>query len=136
MAERTSEQIALVQQALAYIEAHSDEWEQGTWRCQTGMCIAGHALRLAGRQWALPEPSLTMPWKNSLLKAGPNDPTEIQWFDSLLGLDVVTASDAAERLLGLTKIEADILFAGTNTIDTLRKNVAQIVAGESVRWVD
>lgn len=133
---RTPEQIALAQQTLAHIQEHSNEWEQGSWRCGTGMCYAGHALTLAGREWALPEPSTLQPWKNSLIKANPGDPSETHWFDSTLGIDVTTASDAAERLLGLTKTEADVLFAGSNTFDDLRWNVERIAAGKAVRWRD
>lgn len=41
----------LMQRTLDYIRCHPDEWNQGAWRCRTGMCFAGHAAMQAGAVW-------------------------------------------------------------------------------------
>lgn len=46
--------LALLDAAIAQIEAHPETWEQGTWRCESGMCVAGWTATLAGGEWAYP----------------------------------------------------------------------------------
>lgn len=40
--------VKLLDDTLAYIEAHPEEHDQSTWVCDTTMCFAGHALALSG----------------------------------------------------------------------------------------
>lgn len=43
---------ALLDLTLATIKYNPETWNQGNWRCNTGMCFAGHAVVLAGYKWA------------------------------------------------------------------------------------
>jgi len=42
----------LAERAIKAIEANPKEWQQGTWRCETGMCFAGWVAHMAGATWA------------------------------------------------------------------------------------
>src|SRR5215216_7596400 len=42
----------LADRAIKAIEANRDEWVQGLWRCDTGMCFAGWVAHMAGATWA------------------------------------------------------------------------------------
>ena len=41
----------LAYDTLDYIKAHPEDWNQGEWRCSTGMCYAGWLVTLAGGTW-------------------------------------------------------------------------------------
>ena len=41
----------LAYDTLDYIKAHPERWDQGEWRCSTGMCYAGWLATLAGGTW-------------------------------------------------------------------------------------
>jgi uncharacterized protein YjbI with pentapeptide repeats len=41
-----AEGLARLDAALAYIDAHPQEWEQDVWVCETGGCVAGHLVHL------------------------------------------------------------------------------------------
>lgn len=41
----------LLKKTYVHISKNPEEWNQGTWRCGTGMCFAGWAVTLAGRLW-------------------------------------------------------------------------------------
>lgn len=43
--------IALLDRALAEIDGRPGEWNQTIWRCDTGMCLAGHGGAVAGARW-------------------------------------------------------------------------------------
>jgi len=121
---RTPEQIRLAQQTLATIEANPKEWSQVNWRCETGMCFAGHAAMLAGREWAEPENSFSdvvVDNKSNPHAWSHNDDEDVY---------VVHVREAAREALGLDDIEAFRLFAADNTLDDLRAYVGQIAAGQ------
>jgi hypothetical protein len=40
----TPEGLAVLDAALAYIDAHPDEWDQSTWMCGTSACVAGRIV--------------------------------------------------------------------------------------------
>lgn len=44
--------IALLDAAIEQIELHPETWQQRHWRCETGMCVAGWIVTLAGDEWA------------------------------------------------------------------------------------
>lgn len=47
--------LRLYDEALVYIENHPKEWTQASYRCNTGMCIAGHiAVTIAGGEHSNP----------------------------------------------------------------------------------
>lgn len=103
--------IELLDQTMAHIEAHPREWHQRHWRCGTGMCFAGHAATLAGGQWV----------------TGPDDFMSEYLAGDSVG-DVEWAPVRAARLLGLDEDQSDYLFAGSNTIEDLRRIVAELKA--------
>jgi uncharacterized protein YjbI with pentapeptide repeats len=43
--------LALLDRALAYIDAHPQEWDQDVWVCDTGGCVAGHIVHLDSAGW-------------------------------------------------------------------------------------
>lgn len=48
--------LRLLDAALTYIEYHPNEWDQKTYRCGTGMCLAGHiAVTIAGGELKRPQ---------------------------------------------------------------------------------
>jgi len=50
---------------LDYIKSHPEEWEQTEWRCESGMCFAGHAAILGGAVWVKQNLNDT-DWKSAL----------------------------------------------------------------------
>jgi hypothetical protein len=112
--------VALLKQTLAHIEANPHEWNQGEYRCETGMCFAGWAAILAGGQWENADPETG---DVEYLVIEPDD--EIAYvFDG--GIHVKWR---AQRILGLTVDQRILLCAGSNTLDDLRSIVAEIIAG-------
>lgn len=106
-----------------------DSWDQRRWRCTTGMCAAGHTSVLYGGTWAA-EPhdlrkirifrgSHVMEYVSGFLVATDDDPAERT--TRLDGVPVVHARERAARLLDLSEVQADLLFAPFNTLDDLRR---------------
>lgn len=110
--------VDLLDRTLAHVEAHPDEWNQLTYRCESGLCFAGWAAVLAGGRWVEPEKY------SSVLVAEEGDPDE----DRLHTSGSVHAHDRAQRVLGLDGDTADDLFAAGNDIHDLRRIVAEIKA--------
>jgi hypothetical protein len=113
--------VVLLDRVVARIVAHPEELKQGTYRCATGKCVAGHTAEECGGVWVT---EANHPWSFAL-KAEADDPDR----DVMRGTDygdVVTAWRRARRLLGLTVHEAERLFAGHNTLDDIRRIVADI----------
>lgn len=134
--ERTEElpqpNLPLLRKVLDHIDAHPEEWAQGTWAqrsyplerhvrelnrgravelpvpaCGTAFCIAGHAAVMAG---------FTVSW--------PSDATS-----SALLTSGDHIEDVARDELGLTAGEARVLFWGRNT----RAEVQRIAVGIAER---
>lgn len=106
--------VPLLRKVLEHIEAHPEEWDQGTWRCETAMCFAGHAADIAGAQWV---------GKGKYLLADPDiDPPE-----KIRSTGVTTASARAVQVLGITWEQANGLFVGSNTLDDLRRIVGELI---------
>lgn len=113
---------ALLRQTLEQIETHPETWEQGSYRCGTGMCFAGWAAELAGGHWlAGPDDA-----GNSYLIAEPDD-GEGAFIIRRSGEAVVDAHVRAQRILGLTWSQAEDLFDGSNTLLVLRQHVAELL---------
>lgn len=118
-----SPNVALLRETLAHIEAHPGEWDQSVYRCQTGLCFAGHAAVLAGGRWADPG-GQTHP---TSLVAEPADDADRTY--AVTGFGPVThVADRATRVLGLTTDQADDLFDPSNTLAYLRSRVAALCA--------
>lgn len=118
--------LALLDAAIAQIEAHPETWNQEVYRCGTGMCVAGWICELAGGRWlegadgiapdALEPESYDESWLIS------------QWH----GRAAVNAPDRACTLLGTRDIFSvgplgASLFSGLNSladIKTIRDELA------------
>jgi len=87
------------------------EWIQGAWRvsgleCGTAYCVAGYVANICGSQWMgdeylAPEPGDPL---------GPCLPDETE---------VTRVSDRAQKLLGLTRFEANGLFYAENGVEAI-----------------
>lgn len=117
--------VELLDRVMAHIEAHPETWDQKTFRCESGMCVAGWAAQLGGGLW------LTGPEDNFchhlVAEEGDPDGDIREW----RGTRSVPVWSRAARLLGLDDHEADRLFGPGNTIDDLREIVAGLKAGTS-----
>lgn len=112
--------VALLKQTLAHIEANPGEWHQPRYRCGSGLCFAGWAVQLAGGQWYTTADEVL----SDLLLAEPDEPGSYELAES--DVCVVSADNRAERLLGLTEVQANRLFHEDNTRADLRLIVAEL----------
>lgn len=121
--------LALLDAAIARTEAHPETWNQEDYRCETGMCVAGHACEIAGRKWATPASDPL--WSDCLI-AEDYDPRALT-FPIRLGdaeVRVVTAADCAARLIGHATItSAGCLFGAYNTLADIKRIRDEIAAG-------
>jgi hypothetical protein len=124
--------LPLLDAAIAHIEAHPETWEQGSYRCESGMCLAGWIGELAGGTWAAPATSGLAEY----MLAGPGDENDLVY---PCGEDapMVPVADRAERLLGFSRFidgwpwgERD-LFASSNTLARIRRMRGEIAAREA-----
>ena len=112
--------IPLLRKTLEHIKAHPEEWDQSSWRCDTGMCFAGWAVTLVGREWATPKDHPAA----SFVEARPGEPEACSpgriGYDNKITLPKVIMADAAAiHELGIDEDTADYLFDGSNSIETL-----------------
>lgn len=124
--------IWLLRETLAAIEAHPEQHHQGDFRCRSGMCFAGWAAQLAGGVWLVEEPvdPGELAYRDvDLLKAELDDGDDAHWNGAH---SVVSASLRARRVLGLTGLQADLLFNGLNTVEQLRELVDEFARDEEV----
>lgn len=103
--------VDLLQRTLAEIEAHPEQWDQFRY----DKCFAGTAVRLDGGVW--PEGCVVA------VVPVPEDPPEI------VHNGIVYVDRRAQRILGLTDIQIGPLVFGFNTLDDLRRIVAELTAG-------
>ncbi|GIH91990.1 hypothetical protein ACFFMN_33720 [Planobispora siamensis] len=115
--------VPLLRRVLAQIEAHPQTWYQQTWRCESGMCAAGWAVELADGEWAF---SLRHFAADAVI-ATPEEISAGLSYD-LEGKTVVDAWLRAERLLGISRIQAAELFEARNSLDDLRHIVGRLIA--------
>jgi len=83
-------------------------WFQPDYRCQTGMCFAGHGAAMSGGKWV----------------SGPN-----AWNAAYMRMPDGLENHCSDLMIerwGLTEEEADYLFDGSNTLDDLRFMVLAI----------
>jgi hypothetical protein len=134
--ERDTVDLEALDEALAYIQAHPEQWDQGTWRCTTAMCVAGWVGELGGARW-LTDGGGCLNEGGLLLDEG-GHPVPPLWSSDLVratGYTVVLATadacrplvveDAAEvrefarRRLGVTYPQAAELFSSDNSLADL-----------------
>lgn len=138
--------INLMRDAVERTEKAADlgGWYQGYWRspaeedarCRTALCIAGHAIELAGVSWYIPDSEVTHETSEDLIDLVLITQTDADAIDNEIGSSPVKLPDRgndllpmsaalyAEWLLGLTYAEARLLFAASNTLNRLREYVA------------
>jgi hypothetical protein len=123
--------LALLDEAIEQIELHSKaedngQWRQETYRCDSGMCLAGWVAQLAGGQWAF---SAAHDRAEQLIADSEDDPEEV---DKFHGVPCVDAHYRAMRLLApdVTEEDCDTLFEGWKELPDIHAARDQIAAGE------
>lgn len=138
----------------AFICTHPFHWNQATWRCDTGMCFAGHAaITIAGLQ-----PVLDLKHKDEREYAAENDFEWLlyaprgwqdavplsEYIESYAQVDdpapdaikpkmkrnVVNIQDYATTWLGLGQYERDELFSGNNDVTHIVRKISDIIGIE------
>jgi hypothetical protein len=132
--------VVLIDKVMEVIETDPDHWKQRSWRhdgdfspervkdqesgenvlvtsCNTSFCFAGWACQLEGAKWVTVA--------HVLLEPGENDGTSDY-------PGAISASQRATRLLGLTRYEAEDLFAPGNSLGQVRDIVAGIKMAHDV----
>lgn len=120
-------------QAIAYIEAHPEEWQQEFWAektaCGTALCLAGTLAALDG-------------WKPTRWWAVKADSGEIQrTYSAIKNRKVRDIEDVAHDILGLERSPAaepfsddermaHRLFRSSNTLGDIKRYRDRIAAGE------
>lgn len=116
--------LALLDAAIAQIQAHPETWNQQVYRYGRAMCVAGWVAHLAGGEW------LTGPEGDAdLLVAEPDDYPKAVYQHG--GVAVIEADSRACRLLGITDGQADGLFMGSLRLADIRRTRDEIAAAVS-----
>jgi len=125
--------IALLDRIITTIELNPEHWNQDSWRCSTGMCVAGWVGQYEGR-WVVPDNKLNAEHAGSLLEyvlaeADAQRTTTLYPYVDVDGKvnDVIDAPVLAEhveefamRRLGITRAQADSLFHHANTLEVIK----------------
>lgn len=111
--------IPLLDAVIAHIEAEPQAWKQETYRCKTGMCVAGHAAQMAGGEWLVPELGDGDGIISDALLAEPGDDDDCVYVWN--GTRVIDSDRRAMRVLELTEEQADALFEGGNSLSDIRR---------------
>lgn len=104
--------LPLLDYAIDWITQHPETWVQETYRCKSGMCLAGWICELTGATWVAGYSR-----NDELSECVIAEPD-----DNLPGMSAIHCSDRAARLIGHPDVEDcdDTLFAGGNTLDGIR----------------
>ena len=124
----------LLTETMAQIDAHPEDWEQSTWRCGSGMCFAGWAATLNDREWVdTPDGqySTHVVVPPGFPYSGPAPRPLINEGKAVEGEYTVSVSTAAQYDLGLTSSQADAMFSGSNSRETLHKMVDALLENET-----
>lgn len=105
-----AEKVERLRLTLARIESHPDNWNQEDEHCGTSHCFAGHAELLA--------------------RGLPPDMSELGLYQSI-GFDRRSARVVCEQWCGLSDDEIKRLYRTTNTLEDLRRIVAEIAESHS-----
>lgn len=100
--------VELLQKTLDAIKANPKHWNQKFWHCGTSHCFAGFAELIANG----------LPVKTSF--------DEIKKLKTTRKLGMLTFIEA-ERLLGISDEDSDVLFCGYNTLEQLERMVAHLL---------
>jgi len=126
--------IALLDLVLKTVETDQEHWDQTTWRtptkakasacgcivpkvlpveCDTAFCFAGWAVQLGSEQ--------TPVWVSEGTLLATEEEQNLPG-----GCAIISASERAERLLGITTSQANDLFKAGNSLGTLKFLVSRI----------
>jgi hypothetical protein len=112
--------VALAEETMAYVKTNPEDWQQGTYgdtsACGTVGCFAFHAVRLSG--------GYTHCFDSVWRRRG---------IGGLVG-PRLSSRDVAVQELGLSNVEAVIMFSGSNTIDALEQMVKEFSNDEEVTF--
>lgn len=127
MTPSTLPNIPLLDLGLSHIRANPGEWDQKTWRCGTGGCLAFHVARLSGAEWLMGDPR--DPYFFSPCERGCCPPGVGVIYDDTRYYtpeDVVTPDGQimhvrayATAVLGLSLTVSEALFRGDNSLADL-----------------
>lgn len=108
--------IAELERVLTFITDHPEQHKQGSWTCNTGACLAGHAALLNGYRKFYENGKAI---NGELIKDHRHYDVEAE----------------AIKVLGLRQTDAVILFSGTNTRDSIAAMIKDLANGEPLgRW--
>lgn len=111
--------VPLLRKTLEHVESHPEEWTQDIWLCRTSACFAGHAVLIDGGKWGETENSV-------FVRAEPeDDPADVRTPIAGEG-PMVTVPERARRILGIGYTDSRRLFDSDNTLDDLRRIVAEL----------
>lgn len=157
------DKVYLAEHVLGYIEAHPEEHRQAAWRCETGMCFAGHVANFSGMQWLVPAEQMgrktshsielvqdllitTKETRGSVLLSEAlqryssrtqdeirRDLRRIRPDLNLNGIWVISAERYAIYELGLEGGDAMSLFDAGNTVEDLKNGVKILANGKHIR---
>ena len=103
--------VELLQKTLDTIKANPDHWRQSTWHCGTSHCFAGFAELIA---------------KGLPIDIHEDELRSREDFFSPYDSDWNTSAHATE-LLDISDDDAELLFAGYNTLADLERLVARLI---------
>jgi hypothetical protein len=118
--------VSLLDAAVEQIILHPETWNQDSYRCGGGLCVAGHVDVLAGGDWVEADPDGA--WSAYLVPGEGDHEGDVITLPG--GVRAIPAGDRAARLVGITRPTAETLFAGDNSRDDIRAIRDQIAAGE------
>lgn len=131
--------VALLRKTLEHIEAHQNEWYQGSWRiprttssCGTAMCFAGWATEIMDGEWISRTGEYVIAneadreWVAGLENGGCDVFGDSMIRERPNGRGEIHCSYRARRLLGLSQKQANDLFSGRNDLDDLREIVDRL----------
>lgn len=128
----TTRNIAELESTLQQIADDPTAWNQESWICATTACYAGrvalnHGCRL------LPEERE----REAVVVRTPEGPFGCHYDMGILTRQgkLVTVREFAQDTLGLTTVEADLLFYGNNKLADLQDIVKGLVNGETVEFI-
>jgi len=123
---------------MTFIVDHPEKHDQRSWVCETGACLAGHAVLLNGYRAISQCDGL-------VVEAGSPAECEVEallafhqftttgWWanqDLLLSAGARKVRDVAIEILDLIEADAEVLFGGANTIDKLQLMVKDLSNGD------
>lgn len=129
--EPITDPVVLRHAALDAIRANPNGWDQSAWRCETGMCFAGHVAQLAGGVFPYDANDFR------LTRVDPNpDAAPVAHSQIVVSPEGLSSPIAifARKMLKLDSGQADALFGGGNDLDDLEAMVDKLDAGIDIAY--